>query len=77
MNRMTFAYSAGLAFGGGPGAWYTVSWYNGRGPRDRKRVRKVVVGHASFAQVYEETISRGRSEGMFQIEIIRDGSTNR
>jgi hypothetical protein len=42
MNRMTFACLAGLAFAGGLGAWYAVSWYKGRGlRRERKRVRKV------------------------------------
>lgn len=39
---MTFACLASLAiFASGLAAWSTVMWYKGRGPRDRKRVKKL------------------------------------
>jgi hypothetical protein len=37
---MTIACLAGIAFAGGLTAWYAVSWYKSRGPRERKRVRR-------------------------------------
>jgi hypothetical protein len=44
VNKMAFACLANLAiFAGGLVALSTLSWYKGRGPQERKRVRKVVV----------------------------------
>jgi len=41
MNRITIACLAGLAYAGGLATWSTIRWYKSRGPRDKKRVRKV------------------------------------
>lgn len=41
VNRMVYVCLTSLAIlAGGLTALYTLSWYKGRGPRDRKRVKK-------------------------------------
>ena len=52
VKRVAFACLGGLAvFAGGLAAWSTIIWYKGRGPQDRKRVRKVVEIEAKEALV--------------------------
>ncbi len=44
MSRMALACLASLGiFAGGLAAWSAIVWYKGRGPRERKRAKKVVV----------------------------------
>ena len=49
---MAFACLAGLGvLAGGLAAWSAVTWYKGRGPRNRKRVKRVVQEEAKEALV--------------------------
>jgi len=55
VNTMTLACLAGLGiFAGGLAAWSAIIYYKGRGPRERKRARKVLVEEKPKEAVEEQ-----------------------
>jgi hypothetical protein len=53
---MALACLASLGiFAGGLAAWSAIMWYKGRGPRERKRVKKVVVEEGSKETLEEQS----------------------
>ncbi len=55
---MAFACLASLGiFAGGLATWSAIMWYKGRGPRERRRVRKIAVEEEEHKEALTEQLA--------------------